>query len=264
MPEKRYNNRVLIVDDNEAIHDDFVKILAAPDAKRSELDALLSDVFEDEGTVGKDAEPTAEEDALLYDISHAYQGKESYDMALEANRVGMPFALVYMDVRMPPGWDGIKTIRTIWKDMPHTEIVICTAYSDYAWDVILQELGSSDQLQFVRKPFDVVSIRQMTLALVRKWNLARQARDYVRDLEQAVAERTRELNEKVDEITRLRGILPMCAYCHKVRTDEDYWERVDEYINSRSLAEISHGVCPECRKKLMEDFDEDGAAPTAG
>ena len=123
---------------------------------------------------------------------------------------------------------------------------------------------------FLRKPFDVISVKQMALALTKKWNLGRKVRQYVDDLEQAVSDRTSELSNKVEElqgamveIKALQGILPMCMYCNKIRDDENYWQRVDHYIQGHTIANISHSVCPQCYDSVMSSMlkeikDEDG------
>jgi CheY-like chemotaxis protein len=251
------NKRILIVDDNPSIHEDFTKILPAADNdhrddERDELNALYDEVFGETNpeTAGDAA---VDRNATGYELSHALQGQDALAMIREAEDAGRPFALTFMDVRMPPGWDGIVTIREIWAEYPHLEVVICTAYSDYTWSQILKTLGTTDQLQFVRKPIDIVSIKQMALALTKKWNLSQQARNQVQLLEAQVSLRTSELSHKVTEletalteIHELRGILPMCSYCHKVRDDQDFWHQVDAYLQSRTQAEISHGICPTC------------------
>ncbi len=255
--DEHLSNRILIVDDNQSIHEDFLKILPTADGVDGYLDDLLSDVLGQDLSdmfAGRQRQP-------LYRISHALQGKDGYEMALEAAEQDDPFSLIFMDMRMPPGWDGIQTIRKIWEKLPHTEVVICTAYSDYSWEDILTELGTSDQLQFLRKPFDVVSVKQMALALTRKWSLAQKARNYVDDLEREVALRTRELQEKLEEITQLQGILPMCSYCKKVRDDADYWQRVDEYISRHSEVRFSHCICPECYEKVNAELEAMEAGP---
>ena len=251
------NKRILIVDDNPSIHEDFKKILPAAsddhrDDERDELNALYDQVF---GETNPEAagDEALDRDVTGYELSHALQGQDALEMIREAELEGRPFALTFMDVRMPPGWDGIVTIREIWAQFPDVEVVICTAYSDYTWSQILKTLGTTDQLQFVRKPIDIVSIKQMALALTKKWNLARQVRSQVELLESQVAARTQELSEKVaeletalTEIHELRGILPMCSYCHKVRDDQDFWHQVDSYLQNCTKAEISHGICPGC------------------
>lgn len=263
------NSRILIVDDNPSIHDDFEKILPTAENERTEPEnELFDEVFGDDHR-SEDDSGSREPAEFLYKLDHAYQGQEALEMVEAAEAANNPYAVIFMDVRMPPGWDGIETITQIWSRFPHIEMVICTAYSDYSWGKILTRLGTTDQLQFIRKPIDVVSIKQMGLALVKKWNLARRARQYVDDLEKEVQERTMQLQAKVTEletamaeIKQLQGIIPMCSYCHKIRDDEDFWHRVDEYIQVNTFANVSHGVCPECYDKLVSPMfnKEDGDA----
>jgi sigma-B regulation protein RsbU (phosphoserine phosphatase) len=104
-----------------------------------------------------------------------------------------------MDVRMPPGMDGIQTIREIMKRFPDTEVVVITAFSDYSWEDIIAQLGTSDHVLILRKPFDAVSIKQITLAMCTKWELSRQNRMHIATLETQVAERTRELKQLLEE-----------------------------------------------------------------
>ncbi len=250
-----FNNRILIVDDNRAIHEDFIKILDI-DEDNDTFDALAQELFSDysDSDVLSGERPT-------YVLDHAYQGEESLNMIAQAEQANSPYSLVFMDVRMPPGWDGIETIQRIWKQYPYVEFVICTAYSDYSWEEILKKVGTTDQLMFLRKPFDVISVKQMALALTKKWNLAAQNRSYVESLEDRVAERTKELTQKIDEfekalteIRQLQGILPMCIYCHKIRDDENFWQRVDDYIQNHTIANISHSVCPSCYDNVMAEM----------
>ncbi len=257
------NNRILIVDDSPAIHDDFIKILAPGAGSAGKLNAALADLFEEDAS-SRGALLTTD---VAFELAHAHQGEEAYRMVGQAAEAGSPFALAFVDVRMPPGWDGIETISRIWADHPGLEMVICTAYSDYSWEKILDKLGTTDKLQFLRKPFDVVSVKQMALALTAKWDLAERDRHYVENLETEVAERTKDLKQKVteleeamDEIDQLRGILPMCVYCHKVRDDEDFWQQVDTYLHSHTNAEISHGICPECYETHVKPMLEEHVA----
>ncbi len=244
------NNRILVVDDAASIHEDFEKILNPGRTASSGLDEMLEDVF---GEAENQPAKLAAARLHAIELSHAYQGEEAIERVDMAAETGNPFAVAFVDVRMPPGLDGIETVARIWQKNPHIEVVICTAYSDYSWEKIVAQLGTTDQLQFLRKPVDVVSVKQMALALTRKWNLARRARHYMQDLEREVAVRTEQLAKKIreleaaaGEIKQLQGILPMCVYCHKVRDDDNYWQKVDRYISNHTLADISHGICPEC------------------
>ncbi|MFW5803269.1 MAG: response regulator transcription factor [Verrucomicrobiota bacterium] len=252
------NNRVLIVDDSQAIHDDFRKILPC-NPSSDQLNELLFQVIGDEAVDRENASGPERADNQLLQLEHAYQGMEAVEKVRAALEVDQPYALVYTDVRMPPGISGIEAARRMWEVDGNLEIVVVTAYSDHSWRDIVEELGGTDQLQFIRKPFDTTTIKQMTLALTRKWNLHRQVQHHVENLEATVEERTIELRHKVTEleqalreVRQLQGIIPMCMYCNKIRNDSDYWQRVDDYIRRHSVAEVSHGVCPECYSKYVQ------------
>ena len=137
-----------------------------------------------------------------FEIDSAYQGQEGLEMVCQALRDKRPYAVAFVDVRMPPGWDGIVTIAHLWKEDPNLEIVVCTAYSDYTWDEMIQTLGESDHLLILKKPFDNVEVRQLACALSGKWDLACRVRHTVEALEEAVAARTRELQEQKEQLER--------------------------------------------------------------
>ena len=181
------NRRILIVDDNPEIHTDFRKILAPKIQDSSKLAALESQLF---GDIKVEASTTFE---VKYDIDSAHQGSEALRIVTEAINQGQPYAMIFMDVRMPPGWDGIETTKRIWDVAPITEVVLCTAYSDYSYEEFLAALGLSHRLLFLKKPFDAVAVKQMALATTTKWNFEADARNHTDTLEQAVQERTREL-----------------------------------------------------------------------
>jgi signal transduction histidine kinase/DNA-binding response OmpR family regulator/HPt (histidine-containing phosphotransfer) domain-containing protein len=191
------NRRVLIVDDNRAIHEDFRKILSPPTAAADALDASEDALF---------GHPTDAIRQIQFEVDSAYQGQEGVLLVKRAFETGRPYALAFVDVRMPPGWDGIETTQRIWAIDPEVQIVLCTAYSDYSWDEMIGKLGHCDGLVILKKPFDTVEALQLTHALTEKWWLQQQSRLKVEELEQGVAERTRELletNEALLERTRL-------------------------------------------------------------
>jgi CheY-like chemotaxis protein len=179
------NNRILIIDDNPSIHDDFRKILGPADAKLAqELDADEAELF------GERSDSTR---PWSFQIDSAFQGQEGLDKVREAFAKGEPYAVAFVDVRMPPGWDGIETIARIWKEFPDLQIVICTAYSDYSWDEIAKTVGSTDQMLVLKKPFDNVEVLQMAHALAKKWQLTQIARRQMEELDALVNQRTAEL-----------------------------------------------------------------------
>jgi PAS domain S-box-containing protein len=181
------NRRILIVDDNEAIHADFRKVLVG--------DAAPSDAFSI-ARAGLFGPVAAESREAPYELHSAYQGQEAVQRAKVAKEAGKPYAVAFVDVRMPPGWDGIETVERLWQFDPSVQIVLCTAYSDYSWDEMVSRLGRSDRLVILKKPFDNIEVRQLACALVEKWALARTADLKMADLERLVAERTAELRQE--------------------------------------------------------------------
>jgi len=170
------NHRVLIIDDNRAIQDDFRKILSDQDPVRAAEARLF-------GTPA----------AVSFQMDFAGQGQEGLHLVEQALAAGSPYSMAFVDVRMPPGWDGIETTRRIWEVDPDLQIVICTAYSDYSWDELGDVLGQPDRLLILKKPFDTIEVVQLAHALTDKWRLLQESKRTVATLEQAVAERTAEL-----------------------------------------------------------------------
>lgn len=195
-----YRQRILLVDDNEAIHEDIESILSI---NKNNSDVELRQMEDDLFGRSWLAEPEVLTETI-YDIDHAYQGEQAIKMVDIAETEGDPYSLVFMDMRMPPGMDGIETIQRIWANHPFTEMVICTAYSDYSWDQIVKNLGNTDKLLFMKKPFDVTALKQTALTLTTKWNLRQEIIAYTGKLEQEVQERTQELEKLVEEHKRMK------------------------------------------------------------
>jgi two-component system NtrC family sensor kinase len=178
------NRRILIVDDNPAIHEDFAKILAAPNQANGDLELLEAQLFD---MVAPAPSPA------VFELTFASQGSEALRLVTEAKERGAPFALAFIDMRMPPGWDGLETIERIWQVDPEIQIVICSAYTDYTWADLTARLGERDSLLIVKKPFDTIEVIQCAHALTTKWNLAHRLRAHLEHLEHSVASRTAEL-----------------------------------------------------------------------
>ena len=155
------NSRILIVDDTPSIHEDFRKILTTPGSMGEDLEVMADSLFGH-----SEQDPVYKE--LNYELNSAFQGEEALEMIEKAEAEGNGYSLVFMDVRMPPGLDGIKTIAKIWERYPSMEIVICTAYSDYSWVDIIDILGPSDHLLVLKKPFDADEAQQMALAMTKR------------------------------------------------------------------------------------------------
>jgi len=181
------NNRILVIDDNPAIHQDFRKILSPIDSElEGELDADEASLFGDAPSAGRE---------LNFQIDSAFQGQEGLEKVRAAVLAGTPYAVAFVDVRMPPGWDGIETISHIWREFPDLQIVICTAYSDYSWEDIAKAVGNTDHVLVLKKPFDNIEVMQMACALSKKWQLTQIANRQLADLDALVAQRTAELNK---------------------------------------------------------------------
>jgi len=186
MSAREKNRRILVIDDNHAIHEDFVRILRPRDESHKGLDALESELF-GEPVNG----PLVEEN--FYQIESAFQGLEGIEKVAQAIGDAKPYAMAFVDVRMPPGIDGVEALERIWKIDPDIQAVLCTAYSDYSWEEVIKRLGMNDRLLILKKPFDNIEVRQMANTLTEKWSLQQQTRVRLKTLEQAVAERTTEL-----------------------------------------------------------------------
>ncbi len=168
------NHRILIVDDNTSIHDDFREILCpdnSDEAAANEMEAILFD----------EATP----DVMRFQLDSAFQGQEALEMVKQAVAENRPYALAFVDVRMPPGWDGVETIARIWEVDPELQIVVCTAYADYSWEEMRARVGQPDNLLVLKKPFDNIEVQQLAHALTQKWLLSFQARLQIAELAQA-------------------------------------------------------------------------------
>ncbi|MES2118739.1 MAG: ATP-binding protein [Pseudomonadota bacterium] len=176
------NGRILLIDDLPAIHDDFRKILATPEATPG-LDLAEAALF---GTPAANA-------GLGYTLDSAYQGQQGVELVARARAAGRPYALAFIDMRMPPGWDGVETVERLWQADPHVQVVICTAYSDHAWTGVLARLDGRDRLLVLKKPFDVIEVCQLANTLTAKWNLAVAATRKLERLEETVAARARDI-----------------------------------------------------------------------
>jgi len=190
-PNSHHNRRILVIDDNRAIHKDFRKILGRENHSSTGLERTEAALF---------GEATPQVELPTFKIDSAFQGQEGLDLIEKSLRENRPYAMAFVDVRMPPGWDGVETTAKIWQRYPDLQVVICTAYSDYSWEEMLQRLGYSDRLVILKKPFDNIEVLQLANSLTEKWRLYQQAKCRLDDLEKMVQERTRALETTNSEL----------------------------------------------------------------
>ncbi|MBI2377940.1 MAG: response regulator [Deltaproteobacteria bacterium] len=183
--------RILIVDDNPEIHTDFKKLLEQRETA-SELDSMDAELFGSEAPVDVPAQ--------MSELSSAYQGVEAVELVRAARSQGDPFSVAFVDVRMPPGIDGVATTRLILAADPEVQVVICSAYSDYTWTEMIATLGATDRMIVLRKPFEPIEVRQLALALCQKWVLGRRAALRTEELEALIKQRTAALERAVEEL----------------------------------------------------------------
>jgi signal transduction histidine kinase len=236
--------RILVIDDNRAIHEDFRKILCPPAADTAALGEAEAKLFD---------EPTRARQSAVFEIDSAYQGEEGLERVRQSLQSGRPYAMAIVDVRMPPGWDGIETTQKLWEVDSDLQVVICSAYSDYSWDEIIARLGNSDRLLFLKKPFDTVEILQLANALTEKWRLIRQVRNQMADLERIIRERTQQLQATNDrllvEIAEHRESEERLK--HVLEELRDTQQRVIQQERLRALGGMASGIAHDFNNALV-------------
>ncbi len=188
------NGRILIIDDNPAIHEDFTKILTPESRLEDEMSRAELILFGERPSTP--AQPA-------YELHFAHQGKQGAAMVATALSANNPYALAFVDMRMPPGWDGLETIEQLWKRDPDLQVVICSAHSDYDWNDVIERLGHSDKLLVLKKPFEPIEVLQCVSAMTRKWRDQKMVRRQLQSLEQMVSVRTKGLEAANNQLRHL-------------------------------------------------------------
>lgn len=259
--------KILTIDDNESIHDDYRKVLSGVESNlqlAQTAEFLFGDSSLDDGA----ASITAGMYDRIYDIDSALQGMEGLRMVEESLRNEQPYACAFIDVRMPPGWDGVETAKRIWDIYPDLPIVLCTAYSDHSWEEISQELERTDQLLILKKPFDSLELRQVAASQTSRWGLNQMVKQNTLDLEKRVADRTREMFEARDLVF---FTLARLAESRDPETGE-HLERIEGYTrvlanwlskNGPYQSLIDDHYCEQlCRSSILHDIGKVGIPDT--
>jgi len=233
-------HRLLMIDDNPAIHADYRKILTSlEDTQISAAEAAL--FGEPQSTVPRPA----------FDLDSAMQGEEGVEMARRALAEGRPYSVAFVDMRMPPGWDGLETIENLWKVDPEVHVVVCSAYSDYDWMELLARLGRSDKLIVIKKPFEPIEILQSASALSRKWQNERALKRHVEGLERDVTDRTRGLDAANRQLRHLASHDSLTGLPNRLLLEDRITQAIAQA--NRQAHEFAVAVLGLDRFKLIND-----------
>ena len=258
---QNFNTRVLIVDDQDEIHVDFQEMLGRGNRKTASDD--LADVFLTEDTKSSDAYLPA------FELTHASSGDEAYQIVKTATESNDPFAVAYVDIRMPPGMDGIETIRQIREFEKNLEIVIMTAYSDKPLHEIVTNMELLHKLLYIRKPVAREEIQQITSSLIEKWNIEQES---IKQQQQLALSHQR-LETVLDATTDAIGLFDCSQkllfanqqYCQlfdiskeqiRQMSPEDINQRIDARFRKLELPEAEHVDTFENVENILEKIEE--------
>ncbi|HMG20287.1 MAG TPA: response regulator, partial [Kofleriaceae bacterium] len=192
--------RILLVDDNEVLLADYRRILE-PAARDADLELDTLEQLASGGGTVISRHPVQPR----YDLTAVNQGAAALAAVDRASATGQPYSVVFLDVRMPPGIDGVETAARLWRTHPDLEIVLCSAHNDYSWDDLTRALGQTDHLLVLRKPFDAIEVRQLAASLSEKWQRGRRLTRQIDELDAAIhAEVEARLAERARHEAELR------------------------------------------------------------
>ncbi len=192
-------------------------------------------IAEDSFLVGEMIQGVAEEAGCTV-VGRAIDGRQAVEMATKLRP-----DVILMDIKMP-NLDGIDAAEIIQDRCP-TPVVVLTAYDT---PEMLEEASAAGVGAFLAKP---PKARELSQAIV----IARARFGDLRNLRRTndlLRRRTRELEEALAKIKTLRGLIPICATCKKIRSDQGYWQQIEQYLAEHSEADFTHGICPECLKQV--------------
>ncbi len=189
----------------------------------------------------------AEDDAVTRRMLHVLCASWGFDVAAVADGLAAAEALEGEDSPplalldwMMPGLDGLEVVRRVRALEPVRPIyIIMLTARGGREEVIRGLLAETDD--YIAKPFDHRELR----ARIR-------VGERVAQLQWALAERVAELEKVLGQVKSLQGLLPICAYCKRIRNDRNYWQRVESYIAEHSEAEFTHGICPQCYESIVK------------
>ena len=236
--------RLLVIDDNVAIHQDFLKVLGSTPEKAAEDEFLAAEA-------ALFGEPVEVSERPTFTIDSAHQGQEGVEKVRQALEEGHPYSMAFVDMRMPPGWDGLETIEHLWAVDPHIQVVICSAHADYDWMDVVQRLGHSDQLLVLRKPFEPIEVLQCANSLTSKWRNERIIRAQVASLERDVSVRTQGLEAATRQLRHLATHDALTGLPNRVLLDDRIAQALTHAHRERHSFAVM--LCDLDRFKLIND-----------
>ncbi|MCA4962680.1 ATP-binding protein [Pseudomonas sp. Y24-6] len=259
-----FNRRILLIDDTPSIHADFRKILMPPPVQTQEMDAMEATLF------GSETAPTR----VTVELDSAYGGQEGLGKLKWALDQQRPYALAFVDMRMPEGWDGAQTIEHLWQADPRLQVVVCTAYSDYSWDELLDRLQAHDRVLILKKPFDNVEVQQMANTLLAKWDMTERASlemNHLEHLVQREVDERKQLESQLVQSEKLASLGQLAAgVAHEINnpigfissnlgTLDGYFQQLQEMLDAYGQAEtlIQAGEWAERLQQVRERIELD-------
>ncbi len=170
-----------------------------------------------------------------FDIETVVDGQAAWDRLCGEN----PPRLCLIDWLMP-GMEGPELCRRVREKFPEDYFYLIILSAQQGVDNLIEGLSAGAD-DYVTKPFIGRELRSRIAVGVR-----------VLGLEEMLAKKIRQLETALEDVKQLRGLLPICSYCNKIRNDEDYWEQVDSYVGRHSDVEFSHSICPACYEKHVQ------------
>src|SRR5262249_4998329 len=192
-------------------------------------------IVEDEIIIAKDLQKKLQ--GMGYDVpATATSGHDALTKSVEITP-----DIVLMDIVLKNGLDGIETAERLMAEQG-LPIIYITAYAD---EQTLKRAKVTEPFGYILKPFDLnLVVINIEIALY-KHRMERQREELIAELQSALT-----------HVKTLRGLLPICAWCKKIRNDHGYWQDVETYIHDHSDADFSHGICPDCNEKYYLEFME--------
>lgn len=258
-PPATQGYRILVVDDNPSIHDDFRRIFATDGPRGDGLDDLAAAVF------NLPAQPVRPG----FSLDHASQGQVALARVIAAREANAPYSLLFMDVRMPPGWDGVESAARVLDSDPDVHVVLCTAYPERGWRHRVEQLPGRDRVLVLKKPFDIVEVQQLASALCEKWLHSQRNRARLHDLERSVTAQQGALAAAADHLRqeiatravvesrlrkaeRLEGLGRLAAgLCHEINNPLSYIVTSTELLHDE-LGELGDSVPAPTQQELAQ------------